>query len=250
MMPGLSRLTWRHPEWWSLALSGVAWALLLARHSFGGAGPHASGNQHDHLASAAPSHAAEAAFAWGPETATWALMVVAMMVPLVLGPIVTTAARSLWSRRSRAIAGFLTGYVGLWILVGAAFLGGVASFEPERWLRSPGVVLGGFVVAAGWQLTPHKRRALVGCHRTIPLAPRGWRADRDCVRYGWMIGVRCLASCWALMLVCVLSGHAVVVMVAVGIMGLVERVRPRPNQRLNAALLSGLAIVSVTGVVG
>ncbi len=52
------------------------------------------------------------------EIAAWMLMVVAMMFPLVIGSVRTVAARSLWRRRHRAIAGFLTGYAGAWFLVG------------------------------------------------------------------------------------------------------------------------------------
>jgi predicted metal-binding membrane protein len=51
---------------------------------------------------------------------TWLVMTVAMMVPLTVASIRTTAARSLWSRRERAVAGFLLGYLGPWLIAGMA----------------------------------------------------------------------------------------------------------------------------------
>jgi predicted metal-binding membrane protein len=186
------RSEWRHPEWWALALSMGAWGVLLAD------GVHR-------------------------RMAAWSFMVVAMMVPLLVGPIRTTAARSLWHRRHRAIAIFLAGYLTLWIAAGV----GVALLSSLLGLNggSPHalVVASSFALAAGWQLAPAKRRALNACHRTMPLAPRGGRADRDCFRYGARIGVYCLASCWALMLACMLTGHTTEVLVGVALVLAEER---------------------------
>jgi predicted metal-binding membrane protein len=168
---------WRHPEWWALALSLGAWVLLVGEGA------------HRHFAA-------------------WSLMVVAMMVPLVVGPIRTTAARSLWRRRHRAIAIFLAGYLILWLAAGAGFFLLLSVLGVNAGSPSPLLIASAFALALGWQLAPAKRRALNACHRTMPLAPRGSRADRDCFRYGLRIGAYCLMSCWALMLACLITGHA------------------------------------------
>ena len=161
--------------------------------------------------------------------AAWAFMVVAMMVPLVVEPIRTTAARSLWRRRHRAIALFLTGYLTTWIGAGVAAillarLLGLSEESPRL------LVAAGFALAAGWQLSPAKRRALNACHRTVPLAPHGARADRDCLRHGAWTGARCVTSCWPLMLACALAGHAPAVLLGVTLMLTGERYLRRPGR--------------------
>lgn len=204
-------LSWRHPEWWSIALSLGAWLWMLRGahhvHSFGGAMAH------------------------------WLAMTLAMMVPMALVPIRTTAARSLWRRRHRAMAAFLAGYVGLWMLFGA-----IAS-RLTMTNRTASAIA--FAVAGTWQLTRAKRIALAACHRTAPIAPYGWRADRDCIRYGLMIGVRCIASCWALMLACAFSGHALAAIAIGTAVGVFERYTYKPDQRLLAASLFAAAAITL-----
>ena len=231
--PLWERLTWQHPEWWSVVLSAVAWILLIARGSLASPTPDGM-HHHGHTM---------AAMAWPAEAATWMLMVVAMMVPLVLGNIRATAARSLWRRRDRAVASFIIGYITPWLGLGLALVPLATLRAPDSWLHGSRGAAFGLAVAAAWQLVPAKRRALWSCHRTAPLAPWGWRADRDCWRYGWMIGRRCVVSCWALMLACVLGGHSMTVMASASGVAAVERYLARPQERLLCGLLLGLALV-------
>jgi predicted metal-binding membrane protein len=204
------RIAWRHPEWWALAIAACAWMAMLQ--------PHA--------------HHSHGAFA------LWVLMTLAMMVPMVVLPMRTAAERSLWRRRHRAIAGFLIGYLACWAIVGIL----IARIE----LRFGAAIA--FAIAAAWQLTPQKRRALTACHRTMPLAPRGWRADRDCIRYGLRIGARCVISCWALMLACVLTGHALLATRFVTTILLYERDTRRPHHlAISAALLAASVVTLATG---
>jgi predicted metal-binding membrane protein len=173
-------------------------------------------------------------------------MVVAMMPPLVLSAVRATSRRSLWHRRDRAIGGFLVGYLAPWIVAGLAVGLGAAAVAGARGpgdLAAEAVLAAvAFAVAAAWQLTAVKRRAMWSCHRTVPLAPDGWRADRDCVRYGWVIGRRCLLSCWAMMLACVLAG-SVPVMAGMFVLGATERYTVRPRYLLLADALAVLALV-------
>lgn len=200
------RLFWRYPEWWCVALSAAAWLALLP----------GQGHAHHHHAQASVAS----------QLLQWLAMVAAMMYPLVLDPVRVTAARSLWKRRHRAIAGFLLGYTGIWMLVGIC-ISQAASVLPSG---SSLALAGGFALAAAWHFTPIRRRATRACHRTIPIAPEGWRAGRDCIRYGWTVGKSCVASCWALMLACALAGHSFNVMVTVFLIGAFDRYAAHPGR--------------------
>jgi predicted metal-binding membrane protein len=198
---------WRHPEWWSWALCGSAWAVMLVH-----------GWQH-------AGHELAHWMTFGQELAFWMLMAAAMMLPLVIHQVWVTAAGSLWPRRHRAIAGFLAGYFAPWL--GLGFV--AAGLRFGSLAHTTSAAAAGFVVAGLWQLTPMHRRALVACHRTLPLAPVGWRADLDCLRFGGAIGVACVASCWPLMLACAITGHSLVAMAGGMAVGALERWSSRPN---------------------
>lgn len=215
---------WRHPEWWSLGIAAAAWAVLVARAVLDPMGHHS---------------------AWPELTGTWLLMVLAMMVPLQRFSIRVTATRSLWRRRDRGIGGFLLGYLSPWLGIGAC----VAALEPLLG-RLPWLPVVGFAVAAAWQLTPVKARALRACHQSIPLAPHGWRADRDCFHFGWLTGTHCLLSCWALMLACVLAGHSLTAMLCASVVGVAERyvVQPRQHGRTFSPLLGVALVYGILGL--
>jgi predicted metal-binding membrane protein len=180
--------------------------------------------------------------AWAAEIFWWLVMIAAMMFPLVLGPIRITAARSLWHRRHRAIGGFLAGYLGPWMLFGVVAYVAVAWLQTQTPLPSATAAAAGFATALLWQSTTLKRRALRACHRILPIAPSGWRANRDCLRYGWVVGSSCLMSCWALMLACMLSGHSLPAMVGVSAICWAERNTVRPRRLLLYAVIGVLAL--------
>jgi hypothetical protein len=234
------RTAWEHPEWWTIALSALAWLAIVARvvSLDGGAGLHGS-----HAAAETVEHASIASVIIGGSL-DWLLMVIAMMLPLVTDAVRTTATRSLWARRHRAIGMFILGYITPWMIAGCAIIalaGAATSLGPPRsWLW----VIGGFAAAAFWQLAPVKLRALRSCHRTMPLAPRGWRADRDCLRYGWTIGGRCAISCWAMMMACVLAVHSIPAMLCASAVATAERTVPRLDRRVTAGVLLGGGAVS------
>ena len=110
-------------------------------------------------------------------------MVAAMMFPLILDSVRTAAADSLWKRRNRAIVEFLAGYLGPWLALGVA-----AGLFQKSWVRTDWAAALLFGIAALWQRTRFHQQALIACCQTVPLAPQGWRADFDCLRFGAVIG--------------------------------------------------------------
>ena len=197
------RLMWRHPEWWSVVLGLAAWIALvtLPRHSL--------------------SHQSTAA-----NVMFWLLMVVAMMFPLVIAQVRQAAFHSLWSRRHRAIGVFLAGYVAPWLAFGALVILIQREFPTDR--QAVAIIVA-ILIAAAWQASPLKRRALDQCHRIMPLAPRGWRANWDCLRFGWRIGTACVCACWALMLLCAVSDHSILAMCAATIVAIHDRATGMPR---------------------
>ena len=235
------RLSWPRPEWWSLGLCLGAWVLILSPAVGGGA--HAShGHLHHATAAAAPM---DIYATWPTQIFWWLVMVVAMMFLLLVDPIRNTAARSLWSRRHRGIGIFLAGYLGPWLLFGIVASVALSIVRMQSWLSPSQVNLAGFAVALIWQVTPAKRRAVLSCHRTRPLAPTGLRADRDCLLYGWTMGTSCLVSCWALMFVCMLSNHSLLVMVSITVIGFVERSKERLNRGILCGAIAVIGLISV-----
>src|SRR6266478_3932833 len=200
---------WLHPEWWSTAICGLAWAAMLRQ-----GWRHAGHEVHQRMT-------------FTHELLTWMLMVAAMMLPLVIHRVRVTAAGSLWARRHHAITGFLAGYFSPWLLFGFA----AAGLREASWTHTYAAPALGFVVAALWQRTRIHKRALVECHRTRPLAPVGWRADLDCLHFGATIGVACVSSCWPLMLACAFAAHSPVALAGCMVVGIAERRSFRPRTR-------------------
>ena len=232
---GLRPIGWRHPEWWTAAAAVGGWLVLFAA-----AGAHQAGAdsaRNDHALGLGRDHGWAAGLGW------WALMVVAMMVPLSLTTVRHVAMSSPWRRRHRAAAGFLAAFVGVWVAAGAVVV--AATGAALTGLGPAVTVVAAFVLAAVWQVTPAKQRWLRRCQRTVPLAPHGWRADRDCARFGAMSGWSCVMSCWALMAATVAAAHSVVVMAALFGVQVSERVQRRPDFRMSAVLVAGLGAVVV-----
>jgi predicted metal-binding membrane protein len=129
-----------------------------------------------------------------------ALMVVAMMWPL-LGPAIGhVRARSLARRRGRAVASFLATYTLVWVAAGT-LLAGLAAAAAASGLGAGPVLVAVLVVALVWQVSPVRQRCLNRSHRHPELAAFGPAAVTDVVRFGTVHGSWCVGSCWALMLV-------------------------------------------------
>jgi predicted metal-binding membrane protein len=217
----LRRFGWRYPEWWVVAAAAAGWVgMALTSH------PHTghTGIGPGHLGCALEV----------------VVMVTAMMLPLVVANVRHVALSSFWRRRHRAIVAFLVGFLGLWLLVQAGIVLTRELLTPlVGWVT---VLVAGTVAAVSWELSPIKRRRLRRGHRTVSLAPRGWRADSDCARYGVTTGLACVTTCWALMAASAALSHSLVAMVLIFGVQLNGRYQRRPSPLLAtlAVLAAGL----------
>lgn len=131
--------------------------------------------------------------------AGWALMLVAMMLPVLIPPVYYIRLRSFTHRRVRSTAFFLAGYAAIWMAVGSVLLAmevAVKLLAPQSYLVAAAVVL----IASIWQFSPIKQRCLNRCCAYPVLAAFGGAADFDALRFGMTHGAWCAGSCWALML--------------------------------------------------
>jgi predicted metal-binding membrane protein len=177
-----------------LAISTAAWALLLLRP---GGIAHCSVAV---IGTPSPQSLAMV-LAMNPLpslAAGWTLMLVAMMAPALIAPILHVRLQSFRTRRARAVALFVTGYVLVWLPAGALLtaiaLAGTLFMGP---LALPTAVAAALI----WQCSPAKQSCLNRGHAHMALAAFGSAADRDALRFGVMHAWWCAGSCWALMLV-------------------------------------------------
>lgn len=221
-----------------------AWAALLAMFlreaaARGGTGATAlwwcAGGTHG----SAPSHAGVSVAAGLP---MWTLMSVATMLPAAIPAVRHVAVNSLRWRRRRAMVEFLAVYLGVWLAFGGVLLGLLSLSTMSRTATALVVAL---ALAAGWQLTPQKRRALRACHRSSALPPRGWRATVGVARFGLRNGGACVGSCWALMLVMAVAsaGEAPWTLGLAGIVS-AEKLLAKPA-RTNRCAAAALALTAV-----
>ena len=145
----------------------------------------------------ADSHASNALTAALAGLPMWALMSLAMTLPAAIPAVRHVAANSLRRRRRQAVSEFLAVFLTLWLAFGLLALTCLALLpSASRELA----LAAGLALAAVWELTPYKRRALNRCHRSAALPPHGWRARVGVARFGFIHGTACVASCWAAML--------------------------------------------------
>lgn len=209
--------------------SGAIWICTTGIGGGGGA---------DHIAASA-SLASPSLLATVP---MWGLMALAMMVPTALPAIRHVAGTSLYWRRRRAAAEFLAIFVALWTGFGILVLTPLAASGPARVPLTLAVAL---AAAALWQLTPLKHRALLACHRSRPLPPRGWRASTGVADFALHNGCACLVSCWAMMAAVTLAGAGQLWwMASITALMAIEKLdeRPRRASRRAAALLAAAAL--------
>ena len=244
-------LAW-HPEWWVYAVACAA-ALVLVAGALASpdAAPAAGHHVHEGHNAMGPSPDVHRPWAsWLSAWEHWALMVAAMMLPVVAPQVRRVATRSLSSRRHRAAVSFVLGYLLVWLVLGAGLvavvlaLGGQEQVAP--WLA---MVL---LAAAGWQVSGPRKRMLRRCDSLRLAAASGRAADLDCARAGLRSGLRCVFTCGPLMVAMVLS-HSLLLMAGVLVVLLSERARGanpfrRAGRPHEALVIGGFAVVAAVAV--
>ena len=134
----------------------------------------------------------------GSLAAGWALMLVAMMVPTLIGPVRHVRDRSFARRRVRAIVLFAAAYAAIWMAAGMLLL--EAAMVLRLVVPETALLASAMFVAVVWQFSPGKQRCLNRCHARPALPAFGSAADAGALRFGLMQGIWCVGSCWALML--------------------------------------------------
>jgi predicted metal-binding membrane protein len=156
--------------------------------------------------------------------AGWALMLLAMMPPLLAMPLVHVWRSSLPSRRIRASVVFLLGYCTLWMAVGP-ILAALALLLQIAVIKNALAVA--LLIAMLWSASPWHRAALNRCHQLRRISIFGWAADRDCLIFGMTHSLFCIVSCWAWMFVPLVSGAwHIPMMLFTGATMLAERLTP------------------------
>jgi predicted metal-binding membrane protein len=212
----LHRLSARHPEWWIGSTALAAWAFLIAV-------PHPDTAQATSLR----------------QFTALAAMIVAMMLPLTIGQVCALApARP--TRRHRAAAAFVGGYLVVWVL---AMIGIDAAWRVAHaaagWTAAAGVVIAAAVL---WEVAPAQWRRSHGCGEGAAAEEPG---DASPVWLGMTAGIDCVASCWALMAACVAFAHGLPVMLAFFLIQLYGRYRRPVSPTISALLVLGICLASL-----
>jgi predicted metal-binding membrane protein len=241
-----------------LAVTAVAWAVTLladplrsASGSGAGSAPGSGAGQGQAPAAfearlAHASHAHHAVVDAGLPASTdivglligWALMLTAMMAPLLIPALRHVRARSLRSRRWRAVSLAAMAHAAVWTVGGIVLLA-VASVLRSLTGHADLAVVLGLAAAVIWQLSPLKQYCLNRHCAYPPISSFGGAADRDAVRFSGTHAAWCLGSCWALMLVPLLApAWHVAVMLVISVWIWVEPLdRPeRPTWRVRLPL--------------
>jgi len=204
-----------------------------------GAGPAAGAGR----AAGAGSTAVQAAIGGLP---MWSLMALAMMLPVALPALAYVAAHSYRWRRRRAMVQFASVYLSLWVAFGALALG-LLSFVHLRAEIEVAAALG---IAAAWELTAPKRRALRDCHRSIPLPVAGRGASIGPARFGLVNGYACVRACWPTMLAMAVvpAGQMLFWMPVLTVLMTGEKLARRPKRAawIVAAALALGALIAAT----
>ncbi len=233
-------LAWR-PEWPVAALAAVAWVMLTS-HAVGAPAAAPTGTGHLHHLSGTTTPVMS--LTW------WAVMCVAMMLPLALPPARHVGLNSPHRHRFVGVVLFTTAFLVPWVVLGAVLLPlSVIALSGGATGAGLGAVL--LAVAAGWQLSPWKRQAVLSCSRSVPLAPFGLRAVSSRVEFGVRQSLRCMAACWPLMALMVALPHGTGGLLAMGVVtvAMVAEMRARRRRQLIPRLAAPMAVAAlVTGV--
>ena len=210
------------------ALILIAWAIMLSSGSVSDLAAFCSAETWRRLPLSAWLDLALISHSLASLALGWALMVVAMMLPLAIAPLWHVRERSFARRRTRSTLLFVAGFIAVWMMAGPV-LAIVAWLM--RWAAPTSFAIPLAVATAlVWQVSPAKQWCLNRCHQRPPLAAFGLDADLDAISFGASHGAACAGTCWALMLPILLTTEGEgLAMAAVTLFVLAERLeRPAP----------------------
>lgn len=227
----------RYPQWWAVGAAVLAWIALFAQQS------------EEWMQRLAPLWAELCRAPRAAEPASllhWSTMCAAMMLPLALEGLKSTAERSMWSRRHRAMAFYLAGFLVPWLLLGLPVLT-VAGHLLEFSIRPEWLAAMLAAAAAVGKVSNASKLALAACHFVQPLAPVGPKADLDCLKFGLRHSRACLVTC-GLSMAAMSVIHSLWVMATLTSLSLAERYRLRSSSRIPAlAMLVLAALLIISG---
>lgn len=216
-----------------LSISFLVWVLLLINPD------HIMTVEHCHFSTSGPSVTSlNMLLAMNPVSGLltgWTLMVIAMMLPTLIGPIHYIYEKSFKRRRLQSAVLFTFGYVDVWVIVGVLMTGVIIGFNlilPKSYL--PAIIIG--ITAIIWQFSPIKQYCLNRGHNHKPLAAFGRAADRDVLLFGISHGCWCVGSDWVLMLFPMLlpGGHNLAMVIVTFLMISEHYEHPKtPRWRVN-----------------
>ncbi|HXD54234.1 MAG TPA: DUF2182 domain-containing protein [Solirubrobacteraceae bacterium] len=182
-------------------------------------------------------------------TSMWLLMTAAMALPGELPAAQYVATNSFPRHRSSGVAVFVLVYLAAWLTFGlgaTALASRLAGSSADALFA---IVLG---LAACYELTPLKRRALARCHRGAALPPDGPRRLAAVSRFGWINASGCVASCGPAMAAALLVPVAQpLAMGALAVAMTYERLTRRPltaRRRIAAGYLAVAACFALAGL--
>ncbi len=131
----------------------------------------------------------------------WALMVIAMMAPLLA---------TMLGRADRRVLPFAAAYAAVWLAAGLVLIPAAVLLSAAA---GPAAVTVALAAALAWQVAPWRRRWLARCRCPTVLG-------------GLSTGLACLGTCWAAMLVPLVAGGGhLAAMAAVSLFLALERRR-------------------------
>jgi predicted metal-binding membrane protein len=220
----------------AIVVASSAWALTAALEASGMAGAL----HHDALLEGGPPMS----IAIGLFTASWAVMLAAMMVPASL-PVIARSASVAWS----------AAFVLVWMVVGLVGLAADGllhrTVDASPWLAQHAALIGAASLAGAglFQFTAVKRRALDRCrvagHGPVAVhwdpAVLERSASTASFVAGWRHGVDCLGSAGALMLL--LFAEGVASLVPMALLTILMAYEANGRHGVTASRVAGLALV-------
>jgi predicted metal-binding membrane protein len=183
---------------------------------------------------------------------TWAVMCLAMMLPIATSHLSVATAKSLPRARWPVLGGALLGYLAVWLALGLPYAGLFLGASALHGLVGAPLVAGlVYGLAILWSICPARARLLRRCH-PVPAFFGGRAAQSSgAARWGGALGLRCAGVCFPAMAAPMLTGQGLLGMVLVTHVLLVERRAAIPSARLSAYPLAVLGFGAlVVGALG